>query len=419
MKNLFLAAILISSTALAEELTTNNLITNGTFEGGNSTSWTTTGDVTVLNDCCGSSYDLEFGDSGSIEQGFALTTDTITQQMLNNGITLNSSVQVQNGECGVAQCWGGSGPADTFTIRLQIRDSDNNVLAVTSQERTNVTGINGKDFNDSVSYTGVGSNIGNIFISGSDGNSPAYLGGPNLDNISVTMTYDDTVLSATETAIIAEAFEEIEEVLATEIEIVEIEELIEVPSIVLTSEVEFTQIEEYLPEVKTVEEEFVEETIVLATEVVEELPIEEPIEIAEEVYEEVVESPTETVTEEMEVAEETETIESVEPTTEEEPRSSNSERVNVDVNVEEIAIRVADKIKSIDGQLKVTQMIVAKAMQKNNEKLNDYAKVNLQIFVQPELTSANIDSYIATSYVDIRSIYSGKTYEDRLWTLRQ
>jgi len=414
MRSLYLAAILLSSTALAEELTTNNLITNGTFEGGNSSGWTTTGDVTVLNDCCGSSYDLEFGDSGSIEQSFTLTSDSINQGMLDNGITLNSSVQVQNGECGVAQCWGGSGPADTFTIRLQIRDSDNNILAVTSQERTNVTGINGKDFSDSVSYTGVGSNIGNIFISGADGNSPAYLGGPNLDNISVTMTYDDTVLSATETAIIEEAFEEIEEVLST----VEIEEFTEIPTIVLATEVEFTEVEEFLPEVKTVEEEFVEETIVLATEVVEELPVEETIEITEEVYEEVVESQTETVTEEMEVAEETETIESVEPT-EEEPRSSNSERVNVDVNVEEIAIKVADKIKSIDGQLKVTQMIVAKAMQKNNEKLDDYARINSQIFIQPELVDTNIDTYIASTYVDIRNIYPNQLYEDRLWTLRQ
>ena len=118
-------------------------------------------------------------------------------------------------------CWGGSGPADTFTIRLQIRDSDSNVLATTTQERTNVTGINGKDFTDSVSYTGIGSNIGNIFLSGSDGNSPANLGGPNLDNISVTMTYDPTVLSAIQTSHITTTFQEIEEVLFSKVERVE------------------------------------------------------------------------------------------------------------------------------------------------------------------------------------------------------
>ena len=218
----YLIPLLFPLTVLADSQITGNLVTNGTFEGGNSNGWTTTGEVMVLNDCCGSNYDLEFGDSGSIEQSFNLITDTITQPMLNNGITLNSSVQVQNGECGVAQCWGGQGPADTFTIRLQIKDSNDNVLATTTQERTNVTGINGKDFTDSVSYTQSGSNRGNIFISGSDGNGVVGgLGGPNLDNIEVTMTYDDTVLTATESAIIATAFEEIEQVLSTEIETVE------------------------------------------------------------------------------------------------------------------------------------------------------------------------------------------------------
>ncbi len=217
----FKTVILLFLTNISYAETTGNLIVNGTFENNNSNNWTTSGDVQVLGDCCGSNYDLEFGDNGSIEQSFTLISNDITQPMLDNGITLNSSVQVQNGECGVSGCWGGSGPADTFTIRLQIRDSDSNVLATTTQERTNVTGINGKDFTDSVSYTGIGSNIGNIFLSGSDGNSPANLGGPNLDNISVTMTYDSTVLSATQTSHITTTFQEIEEVLFSKVERVE------------------------------------------------------------------------------------------------------------------------------------------------------------------------------------------------------
>lgn len=217
----YLIPLLFPLTLFAESQTTGNLITNGTFENGNANSWTQIGNGTVISDCCGSSYDYEFGNSGSIEQSFDLTSNTITQPMLNNGITLNSSIQVQNGECSVSGCWGGSGGADSFTIRLQIRDSDSNVLATTTQERTNVTGINGKDFEDSISYTGTGSNIGNLLVSGSDANAPATLGGPNLDNISVTMTYDDEVLSATQTAIIATAFEEIEETLTNEIETVE------------------------------------------------------------------------------------------------------------------------------------------------------------------------------------------------------
>jgi len=101
----YLTLLLIPIVALSEVKVTDNLIINNNFEQGNSNSWTTSGDVQVIGDCCEinnipSNYDLEFGDAGSIEQDFNLTSDTITQPMLDNGITLNSSVEVQNGEGG-------------------------------------------------------------------------------------------------------------------------------------------------------------------------------------------------------------------------------------------------------------------------------------------------------------------------------
>ena len=68
-----------------------------------------------------SNYDLEFGNSGSINQDFDLSSDTITQNMLDNGITLDSTIEVQNGECNVTGCWGGQGNADTFTNKLTIK----------------------------------------------------------------------------------------------------------------------------------------------------------------------------------------------------------------------------------------------------------------------------------------------------------
>ncbi len=418
MKNIW---ILLLLPLLANADTSQNLITNGTFDNG-TTGWTLSGDTQRIGDCCPGGHDLEFGDYGSIEQTFPLASEAITQPMLDNGITLNSSVEVQNGEGGVGSWAPNRGGADTFTIRLQIRDEDQNVLATTTQERTNVTGINGKDFTDTVSYTGVGSNYGNIFISGSDANAPARLGGPNVDNISVTMEYDPVVLTVEQTQEIQEIFEQIEEVYIEEIAIEEVfvEPIIEEVYI------------EPIPEVVelTVEEEFIEETIVLAPEVIEEeiisveseVQIEETVEVIEEVFEEIVEAPVEE-TNETEVVEETETNTEVDESNEtavaEGTEAPNEDRgVETQLTIEEISIKVADKIKTIDGQLKATQMIVAKVMARDN-KISSYSQVNTDIFIQPDLQSIDISTYTNNTYVDIRNIYPNQTYEDRLWTSRQ
>ena len=96
-----IAFLFLFTIVQAEEITTGNLITNGNFETGNANGWTTSGDVQVLNDCCElnnvpSNYDLEFGDSGSINQDFNLSSNTITQNMLDNGIWWNGTVPVNN-----------------------------------------------------------------------------------------------------------------------------------------------------------------------------------------------------------------------------------------------------------------------------------------------------------------------------------
>ena len=220
MKYLYLLFLPIS--VLAE--TTGNLITNSGFDQ-NTDGWTLSGDVQRIGDCCPGGHDIEFGDSGSIEQSFSLHINNVTQNMLDNGLSLTSVVEIQNGEGGAGGWAPNRGEADSFRIDLSILDEQENTLATVSQTRTQTTGINGVDFTDTVTYNGTGAYYGNIFIQGEDANAPARLGGPNVDNISVTMEYDPVVLSLAQTQSLNETFEEIGETLNTQVEIIEFQPL--------------------------------------------------------------------------------------------------------------------------------------------------------------------------------------------------
>ena len=408
----FLIILLLPLVANSD--TTGNLITNGTFDNG-TTGWTLTDEAQRISDCCPGGHDLEFGVSGSIEQTFDLTSDDITTQMLDNGITLNSTVEVQNGEGGVGSWCPSCGDADSFRIDLTILDQQQNILSQTTQTRTDVTGINGVDFTDSVTYTGTGSYYGNIFIKGEDA-STGTLGGPNVDNISVTMTYDPTVLSLEQKSEINTAVEEIEEIEEYKFEEIKFTEVFK-EEIKIEEEIFFEE------EVKLEEKEFIEETIVFKPEEVkfEEEVVEESV--VEEVFEEITEAPVEEVNE-TETVEETETDTNVEQNSErvDEQESTeiqdNNRGVETELTIEDISVKVAEKIKTVDGQLRATQMIVAKVMAKDN-KISSYSQVNTDIFIQPELTNINIDQYLNSNYIDIRNIYPNQSYEDRLWTSRQ
>ena len=393
MKNIW---IILLIPLVANSDTTGNLITNGTFDNG-TTGWTLTDEAQRIGDCCPGGHDLEFGVSGSIEQTFDLTSDDITTQMLDNGITLNSTVEVQNGEGGVGSWCPNCGDADSFRIDLTILDEQENILSQTTQTRTDVTGINGVDFTDSVTYTGTGSYYGNIFIKGEDA-STGTLGGPNVDNISVTMTYDPTVLSLEQKTEINTAVEKVEEVKIEEYKFEEVKFTEVFKEEIKIEEVKFEE------EIKLEEKEFIEETIVLSNEVIEEEVYEEEVVEETEGYTEVVESTGGTVeTESTGVSESTQ---------------DDSRGVETELTIEEISTKVAEKIKTIDGQLRATQMIVAKVMAKEN-KISSYSQVNTDIFIQPELQSIDIGTYTNSTYVDIRNIYPNQTYEDRLWTSRQ
>ena len=400
----FLILTLVILGAKAEEITTGNLITNGNFETGNANGWTTSGDVQVLNDCCElnnvpSNYDLEFGDSGSINQDFDLSSDTITQNMLDNGITLDSTIEVQNGECNVTGCWGGQGNADTFTNKLTIKDSEGNVLASNTNIRTDVTGIDGANFTDRLIYNGTGSYTGNIDISATDANAPATLGGPNVDNISVTMTYDSSVIAETIVEEIEEVFENLEEVFEY-IEFVEIEELFE-EFITFFEEPEMEEELSFEPMLTMVEEMVMEEEMI-EEEIIEEFAMEEESMIEEEMLEE--EAVEEEFTEE-EVIEEKPTKMAEEPNEkEEEPNSETTETA-------EVKNENNTKQKNIQSK-ETTKTNLVKIMDKVDKDIKDISK-NLQIKNIIKLDAmaseqASLDSY------DIPFYKSKDIYMDQL-----
>jgi len=403
----FLVLTLAILGAKAEEITTGNLITNGNFETGNANGWTTSGDVQVLNDCCElnnvpSNYDVEFGDSGSINQDFDLSSDTITQNMLDNGITLDSTIEVQNGECNVTGCWGGQGNADTFTNKLTIKDSEGNVLASNTNIRTDVTDIYGANFTDRLIYNGTGSYTGNIDISAIDANAPANLGGPNVDNVSVTMTYDSSVLDDEIIDEIGEVFEDLEDVFEY-IEFVQIEELFEefIPSFEeppMEEELFFEPME--IQQEFTMEEESVIEEEIIEEEIIEEEYIKEEFTEEEEIVEE---KPTQMAEEPSEKEEESnsKTTETAKVKNENNTKQKNIQsKETIKNNLVKIMDKVDKDIKDISKNLQIKNIIKLDAMASD--------QVSLDVYDIPFYKSENI--YLDQLQIqDLRQLYVNTT----------
>jgi len=142
----------------------------------------------------------------------ALTNTDRTQDMLDNGITLNNYIDIANCDNEAGNCEGDSGDTDSHTITIKVKDSSGTVQSTTTQTRTNIAGFKGNcngypssssagvsaacgQYNDTVVFNNTGANKVDWAWSGTDNNTgSANRGGPNLLGAKLTMTYDNTVL---------------------------------------------------------------------------------------------------------------------------------------------------------------------------------------------------------------------------------
>ena len=136
-----------------------------------------------------------------------LYSNTITEPMLDNGITLNSHVDVANCESTQGNCESKGGANDSHTTTVVLKDNSGNTLSTVSQTRTEVTGFQGNcngypgssgavagacgQYNDRIIYLGIGANNVDWSWTGTDSNySNQSRQGPNLLGASLNMTYN-------------------------------------------------------------------------------------------------------------------------------------------------------------------------------------------------------------------------------------
>ena len=243
--------MMLTLTTSAEEITTNNLLPNagdGVDWGSSSTEqinpgssgYVSNGDVvngfTITCPTSQANCGYKFSVGGDFEvtgtatvtvDDIALTNTDRTQDMLDNGITLNNYIDIANCDNEAGNCEGDSGDTDSHTVTIKLKDSSGAVLSTTTQTRTIVTGFQGNcngypssssggvsaacgQYNDKVIYNNTGSNKVDWSWSGTDNNTgTASKGGPNLLGAKLTLTYDNTILDDNT----SDALEDIEETL--------------------------------------------------------------------------------------------------------------------------------------------------------------------------------------------------------------
>ena len=295
----------LTLTTLAEEITTGNLLPNagdGVDWGSSSTDQinpgssgtVSNGDIvngfTVTCPTGQSNCGYKWGVGGDFEvtgtttlsvDDIALTNNSITQEMLDNGITLNSYIDVANCDHEAGNCEGDTGNTDSHTVIIELKDSSGVVLSTTTQTRTDIDGFQGNcngyptsssggqtadcgQYNDQVIYNNHGSNNVDWSWTGTDNNTGSGIrGGPNLLGAKLTMTYDNTVIDNEVVEEIGEVFDDLEDVF----EYIEFEQVQEM----------FEEMVLFFDEPPEMEEEFEEMSFEPVLMLIEEMPMEEEI----------------------------------------------------------------------------------------------------------------------------------------------
>ena len=339
-----------SAPIISDDTSLNNLTQNEVLDG-----FTVTCDVAPGGICGkfwgGSSakdletaHDLQIKASGTlvgIEGTGQTSSDTITstQAKLDQGVTLNSTIDMQNCEWSGSSwaCGGAVGAADPYTTTVKILNSDGTVLSTVTQERTTDAGYNAnsRTFTDEVIYTGTGSNKYEWYWKGEDGAGSTAnnynIRGPNLLGAKLTMKFnseDLVVLDEETTTTIEEVSTNVTTAVENsginteEITIEAVEINTETKEVVVTVKTEEIALEATTTEAKIEEQENLEEAIeIAATEELVTMSTENP-----NVEEEVIETETPTFEEEEFVMEE-EVYEEETPTFEEETSTFEEEEI--------------------------------------------------------------------------------------------
>ena len=225
-------------------------------------------------------------------------------------------------------------------------------------------------------YTGTGSYYGNIRISGTDANAPETLGGPNVDNVVITMTYDDAVMPTAIQAELNTVFEE----LFFELE----EEFKEENFTFKEEEIKFEEEFKFEEKEMTFEEEmieFFEEPVMMTMKEEEKEEFKEPpmmMEMFEESNEEeepvmemVMEVMQNEEKEEKEISEEesnsdpTESTNAEESDNQEQKETVRSEKTKT-VRLETVLEKIENEVKALDKNLQLTSLVKLSVMAGDN-----------------------------------------------------